>query len=130
MKHLLSEEVIATLGEPAQHVTIEVDMDTGVETQTTTVNGQVTNVNTTQDPNWGGHVVSGSGYMTTQVPGSFIPEETNADDLAPLLELIGRCVACGDEAELLLCTSCGVGVRELGRSKLREVMKEIEDELS
>ncbi len=50
-------------------------------------------------------------------------------DLKPLAELVGKCVACGDEAEVLLCAECGVAVRELGRSKLRKTMEAIEEEL-
>lgn len=50
--------------------------------------------------------------------------------LRPLLELVGTCVACGDDTEVLLCPPCGVAVRELGHSRLQKQMQEIREELS
>lgn len=127
------------------------DHDDGAETTTQYMDGQITGQTVVTAANWDTN--SGTGYntydsgsynwesdwVTTAVPtvtGGSITITTTPDEsfkdlslLEPLLELVGKCIACGDEAEVLLCAECGVAVRELGRSKLRKTMEAIEEEL-
>ncbi len=102
------------------------------------------NWNTNYPYNWnaGQHVGSGShtvtapnitlgpvtagGTITINTPGN---EPLDLMDLEPLLQYVGLCIACGDDAEVLLCAPCGIAVRELGRKRLSEYMSEIEKEL-
>jgi len=126
--HLTNEEVTTNLVEDkgrwvTESVSKANDVSWTTNTASTFVTGDTTDyTGYTTTPNTTG----GSYYASSIHIGSV---DSELEKLLPLVELIGSCVACGDDADVLLCPPCGVAVRELGRSRLQEYMREIQEEL-
>ncbi len=149
---LLDTCTTSIIGEPDEITTTTLEVGTGIETKTTTKGGVVVAQSSTSSVNWNTNVpgswnasqYTNPGNYTVTTPNFTLGPMTSGgtvtittsdnepfdlSDLEPLLKYIGLCVACGDEAEVLLCSPCGIAVRELGRKRLSEYMSEIEKEL-
>ena len=122
-RSLRSRVVDHNVNEPEIITEVHFDDMTGEEVTTRTRGGIVVDRRTVA-------VASGwQNHSNSNQTGWEVEEVQPAPELLTLMNLVGKCVACGDEAELLLCSPCGVGVRELGRQKLVDAMKEMEEDL-
>ena len=153
-KTLISEHETAEFGGCKRKTTVHYDHLTNEEITTNLVEDKgkwvTESVSKANDVSWTATVSNtsntgdtiGAGYGYTTNPSTTSPVMTGSlhaygitgtdselEKLLPLVELIGSCVACGDDVDVLFCPPCGVAIRELGRSRLQEYMREIQEEL-